>query len=73
MTDPAIIGALVGFVIGLADFFVLGYVIDAMAKRRPSERVGAGVALNVARISQLVLFPVVGWFAGPVIASNLGG
>ncbi|MEC5289882.1 hypothetical protein VSX64_03620 [Aurantimonas sp. C2-6-R+9] len=73
MTDPALIGALVGLAIGLADFFVLGYVIDAMARRRPSERVGAGAALNIARVSQFVLFPVVGWFAGPVIASNLGG
>lgn len=73
MTDPAILGAVLGLAIGLADFFVLGYVIDVMARRRPAERLGAGTALNIARISQLVLFPVVGWFVGPVVASNLGG
>ncbi|WP_206454305.1 hypothetical protein [Aurantimonas marina] len=73
MSDPAIIGALVGLAVGLADFFVLGYLAEAVARRRPSERLGAGAALNIARISQLVLFPVLGWFVGPVVASNLGG
>ncbi|UIJ73616.1 hypothetical protein [Aurantimonas sp. HBX-1] len=73
MTDPALIGALVGLVIGVGDFFLLGYMRDMMARRRSSEPVGPSLALQVARFSQLILFPVVGWFVGPVIASNMGG
>ncbi|MBB4001709.1 MAG: hypothetical protein V7704_18375 [Aurantimonas endophytica] len=73
MSDPAVIGALVGLVIGVADFFVLGYMRDMMARRRSSEPVGPSLALNVARYSQLLLFPIVGWFVGPVVASSLGG
>ncbi len=73
MSDPAVIGALIGLAIGVVDFFILGYVREMIGRRRSSDRLGAGMALNVARISQLILFPVVGWFAGPVVASNMGG
>ncbi|NDV85090.1 hypothetical protein GTW51_00055 [Aurantimonas aggregata] len=73
MSDPAFIGALVGLLIGVADFFVLGYMRDMMARRRASEPVGPGLALNIARFTQLILFPIVGWFVGPVVASSLGG
>ncbi|MEX6507519.1 hypothetical protein [Jiella sp. M17.18] len=69
MTDPAIIGGLVGLLLGIADFFAIGYAKQRVARERPSERLGAGVALNIARISQLILFPVVGWFVGPIVAS----
>ncbi|MCE7030096.1 hypothetical protein [Jiella avicenniae] len=67
--DPAIIGALLGLVIGVADYFVIGAVMERMARERPSERLGAKTALNVARISQLVLFPVLGWFVGQTFAA----
>tara|TARA_R110002020_G_scaffold40096_5_gene118609 strand:+ start:170 stop:382 length:213 start_codon:yes stop_codon:yes gene_type:complete len=67
--DPAIIGALLGLVIGVADYFVIGALMERMMRERPSERLGAKTALNVARISQLVLFPVLGWFVGQAIAA----
>ena len=73
MSEPAIIGALIGLAIGVVDFFILGYVRQWLGRRRPAERLGAGMALNVARVSQLIIFPIVGWFAGPVVASNMGG
>ena len=73
MSEPAVIGALIGLAIGVVDFFILGYIRQLIGRRRPSERLGTGMALNVARVSQLILFPIVGWFVGPVVASNMGG
>ncbi|NDW06538.1 hypothetical protein [Jiella pacifica] len=67
--DPAIVGALLGLVICVADYFVIGAVMERMTRERPSERLGAKTALNVARISQLVLFPVLGWFVGQTFAA----
>ncbi|TFF27665.1 hypothetical protein E3C22_04205 [Jiella endophytica] len=67
--DPGLLGGLVGLAIGVLDFFLIGYVMEQMRKERPSERLGAMAALNVARISQLILFPVMGWFVGQTIAS----
>lgn len=63
MIERALLGALVG----LADFFILGMLRQRMARQAPSKRLGASFALQVARFSQLILFPVVGWFAGPLI------
>ncbi|MEF2551254.1 hypothetical protein VQ042_07730 [Aurantimonas sp. A2-1-M11] len=73
MMGPAIIGALAGLVLGIVDFVILGYVRDSRARKRGGAADPAGLAFDVARYSQLVLFPVVGWFAAPIIASNLGG
>ena len=73
MIEPAILGALIGLVFGLVDFVLLGYVAKKRAEQRPAERLGSNLGLTVARVSQLIMFPVIGWFAGPVIASNLGG
>ena len=73
MTEPAILGALIGLVFGIVDFVLLGYVARKRGERRPAERLGSNLGLTVARVSQLIMFPVIGWFAGPVIASNMGG
>ena len=73
MIEPAILGALIGLVFGIVDFVLLGYVARKRGEQRPAERLGSNLALTVARVSQLIMFPVIGWFAGPVIASNLGG
>ncbi|MBP0615044.1 hypothetical protein [Jiella mangrovi] len=67
--DPGVLGGLAGLVVGLVDFYVIGAVVDRMQRERPAERLGAKTALNVARISQLILFPVMGWFVGQTIAS----
>jgi hypothetical protein len=73
MMEPALIGALAGLVLGIVDFMILGYVRSRRDRPHGGKGDPAGLALNVARYSQLVLFPVVGWFAAPIIASNLGG
>jgi hypothetical protein len=65
MTDPAILGALAGLAIGIADFVALGLM------RAP--RGGAGLSLKLVRGMSLVVFPIVGWFAGPIVASSLAG
>ena len=67
MGDPAILGALAGLALGIVDFVVLGFVKARMAAERPSERLGASVAIEIARVSQLILFPLVGWFVGPAL------
>ena len=64
MGDPAILGALAGLALGIV---VLGFVKARMAAERPSERLGASVAIEIARVSQLILFPLVGWFVGPAL------
>ncbi|MBO0902185.1 hypothetical protein [Jiella sonneratiae] len=69
IVDPPIVGALLGLVVGVADLFVIGQVMARMKRERPSERLGAMTALNVARVAQLILFPVMGWFVGQAFAS----
>ena len=59
-----LIGALVGLAIGIADFFVLGLVRDRFKKQQPAERVGGGLIIEIVRISQLVFFPIAGWYVG---------
>ncbi|MAU95109.1 MAG: hypothetical protein CMP81_04335 [Fulvimarina sp.] len=66
--DPGLLGALAGLAVGVVDFVLIGYVMERMARERPTERLGATTALNVARVSQLILFPVMGWFVGQTIA-----
>ena len=73
MIGPAILGALIGLAFGIVDFVLLGYVASKRAQGRPAERLGSNLGLTVVRVSQLLMFPLIGWFAGPVIASNLGG
>ncbi|BDA84453.1 hypothetical protein Sa4125_19950 [Aureimonas sp. SA4125] len=60
----AIIGAVVGLAIGIADFVVLG----AAARNSAGSR---GGPLKIIRMMSLVVFPIVGWFVGPIVASSL--
>jgi hypothetical protein len=64
MISAAVIGAVVGLVIGIADFVVLG----AAARNSAASR---GGALRFIRLMSLVVFPIVGWFVGPIIATSL--
>ncbi|KQT48859.1 hypothetical protein ASG43_08425 [Aureimonas sp. Leaf454] len=66
MTDPAVLGALAGLAIGIADFVALGLV-------RTPRTGGSGLSLKLVRGMSLVVFPIVGWFAGPIVASSLAG
>ena len=67
--DPGLLGAIVGFAIGVFDFFLIGYVMQRMVREKPTESLGTRTAMNVARYSQLILFPVMGWFVGQTLAS----
>ncbi|GGD25814.1 hypothetical protein [Aureimonas glaciei] len=64
MISAAVIGAVVGLLIGIADFVVLG----AAARNGGASR---GGALRFIRLMSLVVFPIVGWFVGPIVATSL--
>jgi len=54
-----IVGALIGLAIGIADFFILRML--AQRQDAPSQ---AQVAIKLASYISLVIFPIVGWYAG---------
>ena len=63
--SAAVIGAIVGLLVGVADFVVLG------AAGRANARAAASGPLKLIRIMSLFVFPIVGWFAGPIVAESL--
>jgi len=65
------IGGAVGLAFAIADYILFGMVIDR-ADRRGERSSGMG-ALDFARKLQLVLFPIVGWFIGPLLYTSFGG
>lgn len=64
MISAAVIGAVVGLTVGIADFVVLG----AAARNSGARTRGP---LRVIRLMSLVVFPIVGWFVGPIVATSL--
>ena len=58
------IGALVGVLIAAADFALLR-LLASRVELDDTKRV-----LNITGLSQFVLLPIVGWFAGPFIAGE---
>ena len=58
------IGALVGLLIAAADYFLLR-LLASRVELDDTKRV-----LNITGLSQLVLLPIVGWFAGPVLVGD---
>ncbi|MBK1623691.1 hypothetical protein [Afifella marina] len=67
----ALIGLVVGLVFAIADYMLFGMVLER-AKRRGES--GSGVAaIDLARKAQLVLFPILGWFLGPLLYRYFGG
>jgi hypothetical protein len=68
--SPALIGGLAGLAVAIVDYFILGHL------KREQERNGMEQrrlrAVDIARIIQLVAFPVIGFFAGPYIFASLG-
>ena len=68
--SPALAGALVGLAFAVAEYFWFGVIISRAFR---SGREGPGPrVLDYVRKGQLVLFPVVGWFVGPIVARSLG-
>jgi hypothetical protein len=62
--SASMIGALVGVLIAAADFALLR-LLASRVELDDTKRV-----LNITGISQFVLLPIVGWFAGPFIAGE---
>ena len=58
------IGALVGLLIATADYFLLR-LLASRVELDDTKRV-----LNITGLSQFVLLPIVGWFAGPFIVGD---
>ncbi len=59
--SPAIIGALLGLLLAVVDYYVLRLLasrVDLPETRK---------VLNVTGLSQFVLLPIVGWFVGPLL------
>lgn len=71
MLSPAIIGALVGAVLGFAGFISLRMVADRVELNKDAtDPKTAAQVLRIAAIGDLIIFPVVGFFVGPMV---LGG
>jgi hypothetical protein len=64
MMTSAMIGALVGLAIAAVDYFLLR-LLASRVDLPETKRV-----LNITGLSQFVLLPIVGWFAGPLIAGE---
>jgi len=67
----ALIGALVGLAFAIVEYLIFGALI-AKAERRGDRGNGPKV-LDAMRKAQLVVFPIIGWFVGPVFADVMGG
>lgn len=66
--SPAIAGALVGAALGLANLIVLSRLAESLELKAKSQQQkgGAGIIRAVAWVD-LVVFPIVGYFVGPMI------
>ncbi len=62
--SAGVIGAIVGLAIAAVDFALLR-LLASRVELDDTKRV-----LNITGISQFVLLPIVGWFAGPFIAGE---
>jgi len=68
--SPALIGSLVGLAFAVAEYFWFGILIGS-ARRRAVEGNGPRI-LDWVRKAQLIVFPLIGWFVGPVVAQSFG-
>ena len=62
--SASMIGALVGLLIAAADYFLLR-LLASRVELDDTKRV-----LNITGLSQFVLLPIVGWFAGPFLVGD---
>jgi len=62
--SASVIGALVGLAIAAVDYLLLR-MLAARVDLDDTKRV-----LKITGISQFVLLPIVGWFAGPFVAGD---
>ena len=64
----ALVGGLVGLAFGVVEYFVFGRLIEN-ALRRSEKGPGPGI-LDLVRKAQLILFPIIGFFAGLVLVDR---
>jgi hypothetical protein len=65
-----LIGALVGLAFAVLEYFVFGTLLRRSLERGAK---GAGPAiLDLVRKAQIILFPIIGYFAGSLFASQNG-
>ena len=64
MMGASVIGALVGLLIAAADYFLLR-LLASRVDLDDTKRV-----LKITGLSQFVLLPIVGWFAGPFLVGD---
>ena len=70
MMSAGVIGALVGLAFGVVEYFVFGGLIERALRRGEK---GPGPAIfDLVRKAQIVLFPVIGYFAGRILFSDGG-
>jgi hypothetical protein len=68
--SPALIGGLVGLGFAVVEYFLFGAVIRRAGTRG---EIGQGPRiLDLVRKGQLIVFPVIGFFVGPILANSLG-
>jgi hypothetical protein len=70
MMSAGIMGALVGLAFAVVEYFIFGGLIERALRR---EEKGPGPAiLDLVRKAQLVLFPIIGYFAGRILFGDSG-
>ena len=68
--SAGVIGALVGLAFAVVEYFVFGGLIERALRRGEK---GPGPAIfDLIRKAQLVLFPIIGYFAGRILFSDSG-
>jgi hypothetical protein len=70
MMSGALIGALVGLAFAVVEYVVFGRLIEREA-RRDNKGQGPKI-LDLVRKAQLILFPVIGYFAGSLLLDRAG-
>jgi hypothetical protein len=70
MMSAGVIGALIGLAFAVVEYFIFGTLIERALRR---EEKGPGPAvLDLVRKGQLILFPIIGYFAGRILFGDGG-
>ena len=76
---PSMMGLAVGAIIGLIDYIVLTFIGGKMLEKAHDHEAGRQETkqvigfFKIAAIGSLVLFPIIGYFAGPFVFGQEGG
>jgi hypothetical protein len=66
--SPALTGALIGAILGIASYVGLRVLADRIENMRDAENPKTSArVLRIAALADLVLFPVVGFVVGPML------